>query len=658
MTAIAGIYYWDARAIDEIDLTRLAFRHRLAAPNGSGTVTPAAGVALHAHVLRFDRLSASERQPHVFARQSVLTWDGRLDNRDDLLMSFRRSLGDDRSDVALVAQAYARWGLDCLPRLIGDWSLACWDFARQALVLARDPMGNRPLYYHEMPEGIAWATSLDALADCFDLYSHPDDDYIAGTLTLGAPPELTPFRSTRAVRAGHVVIASRNLRVSVRRYWQFAPDTIKYKDPRNYAERLRELICDAVRVRLRAERTVWAHLSGGWDSSSVVCVANDLLHNGTVEAPGIQPVTLLTSSSAESDERQYVEAVERWCGVSSVKCEFGGYPTFDELLQHRRPFPRIPRLSIESPARDAGDRIILTGSFGDLIMGKTGAWRYSMLEPLYDLDVLQFFRLCFARTQKRRYPLAGTFTHLALAALLPIGVQGRIGLRDSYSERARKLHVSSRDLAKVFGVTPALLARAPRPRVLHGPSVSDFPVAKQALVNALYYMADHVTPQNVDQMPEVWLTSPYVHRPLIEYVLAVPGLALWDPLHARAGMKRALIDVLPPELLSRATKGNPNAVLARAHRDRVADLDAHGLLTGPPTTWRLVARGDLDSASLTHALRDATTSTVPVWSSLLTTCVPIEAWLRAMESHSSCSKSSPHCPDVLDTRLLARAGSA
>ena len=81
--------------------------------------------------------SRTERQPYITPGKNVITWDGRLDNREDLLHQLKDDLASDHTDVALVAAAFDRWGTDCLAMFIGDWGLAIWDPQNKELILAR-----------------------------------------------------------------------------------------------------------------------------------------------------------------------------------------------------------------------------------------------------------------------------------------------------------------------------------------------------------------------------------------------------------------------------------------------------------------------------------------------------------------------------------------
>src|SRR5258708_23797490 len=88
--------------------------------------------------------SRHEAQPHITTCGAVITWDGRLDNRADLIRRLRDVLTIGSTDVEIVAAAYEYWGRDCFAMLIGDWALSIWDANTRSLILAQDPLGTRP----------------------------------------------------------------------------------------------------------------------------------------------------------------------------------------------------------------------------------------------------------------------------------------------------------------------------------------------------------------------------------------------------------------------------------------------------------------------------------------------------------------------------------
>ena len=120
------------------------------------------GTAILYHAFHTSKESRYEKQPHT-SQHGVITWDGRLDNRNDLVSELDRGLSANSTDVEVVAAAFERWGTKCLGKLIGDWALSVWNPDDCSLLLARDPVGIRHLHYIMEKDYIAWSTTLDPL---------------------------------------------------------------------------------------------------------------------------------------------------------------------------------------------------------------------------------------------------------------------------------------------------------------------------------------------------------------------------------------------------------------------------------------------------------------------------------------------------------------
>src|SRR5215813_512268 len=228
----------------------------------------------------------------------VAHWDGRLDNREDLRQRLRDSLRGDTSDASIVRASYERWGINGLVHLIGDWSLVIRDRVNRTTILASDFAGVRPLYYHVQREGVLWSSRIQALVEATKI-SELDEQYLAAFLILNGCPNRTPYKDIYSVPPGHAVCVSSE-ETKICRFWELpVGDVIRYRDERRYEEQLRALFREAVAVRLQTEAPVLAELSGGLDSSSVVCMANQLVRSGEVSARELSTVSYLWKNSLD-----------------------------------------------------------------------------------------------------------------------------------------------------------------------------------------------------------------------------------------------------------------------------------------------------------------------------------------------------------------------
>ena len=256
----------------------------------------------------------------------TLHWDGRLDNREDLILLLKGWLRGDTSNAALALACYERWGTDGFVHLIGDWSLVIHDHATRTTVLASDFAGVRPLYYHVQLGRVHWSNRLQSLVEETGI-DELDAQYVRGFLVHGACPNRTPYRGIYSVPPGHAVCVSPEKK-TIRRFWTLpAGDEIRHRDERRYEEQLRALFREAVAVRLQSESPVLAELSGGLDSSSVVCMAGRLMRSGGVAATRLTGMSYVWRNSLDEP---FIREAESFCGIEGVHISIHEVPLIAE----------------------------------------------------------------------------------------------------------------------------------------------------------------------------------------------------------------------------------------------------------------------------------------------------------------------------------------
>jgi len=300
-------------------------------------------------------------------RTEILSWDGRLDNRDDLLLRLRDSLRGDTSNAALARGAYERWGTSGLVHLIGDWSVVIRDRANAAIILASDFAGVRPLYYHVERGQVLWSSRLQSLVDATEI-DELDEQYVAGFLMFGGCPNHTPYKGIYSVPPGHAVCVSAK-ETTIHRFWSLPNgDVVRYRSERRYEEQLRALFREAVAVRLQTDSPVLAELSGGLDSSSVVCMANHLIRSGAAGASALTGVSYLWRDLLDEP---FIREVESFWGIEGVHISTQDHPLIAQTQAgNSMPEAFAPlRTSVAAAACRLGARVFLTGQNGDLMMG-------------------------------------------------------------------------------------------------------------------------------------------------------------------------------------------------------------------------------------------------------------------------------------------------
>lgn len=231
------------------------------------------------------------------------------------------------SDTEVILAAYRQWGTDCLPRLNGMFALAIWDSVERELFLARDRFGEKPLHYINLPgKTFAFASEIKALHASglvarrvheetllrYKLYDQTD---------MG---EQTFYENVWRLPQGHWLKVRSDGTITKRRYWDLDP-RIRHEDKPEkwYAEKLRELFFDSVRLRLRADVPVGSSLSGGLDSSTTVSVMDKLLPEGAV-----QKTFSARFHDSDKDEGRWIEQITR---VTRVEPHFV-WPDGDQMF--------------------------------------------------------------------------------------------------------------------------------------------------------------------------------------------------------------------------------------------------------------------------------------------------------------------------------------
>src|SRR4051794_1042638 len=182
-----------------------------------------------------------------------------------------------RCDTEVISAAYDEWGFDFPHHFNGQFAIGLWDRRQQRLVLVRDRVGVRPLYYARRPDRLAFASEIKALRALAPVGNALDRRTLGQVFTLWAPlSPRAPLEGVESLPPGSMlVIDQRDGAITQRRWWDWRlagnvdADEPRFEDLDRVAEELQALLIDAVRLRLRADVPVGAYLSGGLDSSII-----------------------------------------------------------------------------------------------------------------------------------------------------------------------------------------------------------------------------------------------------------------------------------------------------------------------------------------------------------------------------------------------------
>jgi asparagine synthase (glutamine-hydrolysing) len=273
MCGIAGKFNFDpTRPIDREHLVAMttAVTHR--GPDADGFYV-GAGIGLGHRRLSIIDLATGD-QPLANEDQTIwVVFNGEIYNFADIRVDLERAGHRFRthSDTEVIVHAYEEWGARAVERFRGMFAFALWDEPRRRLVLVRDRVGIKPLYYSVTASGVTFGSEIKSIVEDPEVPRDWSGEALDAYLALQyVPCPRTMYRDVWKLPPGHVLVAEDG-RVSIRKYWDltFTGDGDVSREE-EYLERLDALVTEAVRLRLLADVPLGAFLSGGIDSSAVV----------------------------------------------------------------------------------------------------------------------------------------------------------------------------------------------------------------------------------------------------------------------------------------------------------------------------------------------------------------------------------------------------
>jgi asparagine synthase (glutamine-hydrolysing) len=546
-----------------------------------------------------------------------ITYNGEIFNYVELRdqLRARGHVFETASDTEVLLAAYAEWGEDALSRLNGMFAFALYDARDRSVLGVRDRFGVKPFHYWSGQGLFAFASEIKALLAHSRVPCRPDETAVSGFLVAGALDESdrTFFADVRSLPGGHAVRVREDGAAVVRRWY-----TLPEPEPApGEAAALRDLLEDAVRVRLRSDVDVGTCLSGGLDSSSIVALTARL--RGP-DAAGAHRSFSIVYPEPGLDESPHIDAVVKATGVHGSRVT----PTAAELERdlpalvrsQDEPFPsasvysqwRVMRL-----AADAGVRVLLDGQGGDEVLG---GYRYHLGPFLAETARTRGWRaarreiaLLHENAQVGRSLLAGLLAYHALP--IPDGIRRRAVTR--YASHRR--------------LDPALLDPDFRRRSGHATSARHRPRAtllaerREGLLRTSLPALLRYEDRN-SMAFSVEARTPFLDFRLVERALALPASDLVRGGWTKAILRDSMAGVLPECVRLRRDKlgfATPEARWLREIAPRVREWLAPGARVGH------VIRPDV-LADWRAGPDDALAARAGLWRVL-----SVELWLRHLE---------------------------
>lgn len=611
MSVQFGKCNFDGKPVDPEDFEEVRPALAPYGPDGEGFICQNNFAVLY-RAFHTTKESSREVQPRMSASGAVITWDGRLDNRKELIELLGRQISSVSTDLEIVATAYDRWGTASFARLIGDWALSIWEAKTESLILARDFVGTRHLYYSVEKDQANWCTILDPLVLFAGHSFKLEEEYIAGWLSFFPATQLTPYVGLHAVPPSSFVRLSRR-KQEVAKYWGFNPaKAIRYRTDLEFEEHFRAVLSESVRRRLRSNSPVLAELSGGIDSSSIVCVADAIIGENPDTAI-VDTVSYYDDSEPNWNELPFLCRVEEKRG--RVGCHIDVSLQNTLIPEYEKDgftgTPKSVGLAAEAASEFRGllannqHRVLLSGTGGDEVLG-------GLPNPMPELSTLlatgNFRTLA---TQIVRWAFATRTTTFSLAfdtvrMFLPVrhksiadGKQPAEWIHPEFITRNWRTLSGYQKRTRVFGPEPAF----------------------QDAMETLDCLRRQLGCSPPSPGPLYETRYPYLDRDFLEYVVAVPREQLVRPNQRRSLMRRALSGIVPAEVLNRRRKGfvaHGPLVALSSDKPRLAEMTKQM----STDAMQIVSRREFLEA-VEKALR---TQEIPIVT--MTRTIRLEYWLR------------------------------
>lgn len=309
-----------------------------------------------------------------------------------------------RTDTEVVLHLFEELGPRCLDQLNGQFAFAIWNSRNRELFLARDRLGVRPLFYTEQQGRLLFGSEVKVLLTQEGVHARPDLQALEEIFVhWSVASDRTVFEGVRELPAGSFLIANER-GVRIERWWEVRfPDSSigdASKDEAAWAGQLEETLQRATEIRLRADVTVGAYLSGGLDSSILSALVHQI-HSGQLRTFSI------AFENPEFDERHYQTAMARALGTDHVALEMRNEDiaqVFPDVIWHcETPLMRTspaPLFLLSRAVRQSGLKVVLTGEGADEFFGgydlfkedrirrfwarqPNSKWRWKLFQRLY-----------------------------------------------------------------------------------------------------------------------------------------------------------------------------------------------------------------------------------------------------------------------------------
>jgi asparagine synthase (glutamine-hydrolysing) len=482
------------------------------------------------------------------------------------------------SDTETIVHLYEEQGEGCFSRLRGMFAIAIWDSPKRTLLLSRDRIGKKPLFYTHDVNRLVFGSELKVLLAADGLSRELDHEALCDYFSFGyIPAPKTIYRAARKIRPGHYLVVKKN---SIREvcYWDISFDASEQKSEKAWIDLLRRELCEATRIRLLSDVPLGAFLSGGIDSSSIVAMMARLQQ---------RPVTTFSIGFEEKDynEAEFARLVARRFHTDHYDeiVHASAVGVLERLVWHYdEPFAdasAVPTYYVSAIAR-RHVTVALGGDGGDETFAGYRRYRLDQFENR--------LRNCLPLALRRAVfgPLGRHYPALAWA---PRVVRGRATFQSlsrtplegyfhsmSYFRPDEKDKLFTRDFQKSLGHYDSLSVF----RDHYDRAETQDLLSKIQYLDIKTYLADDILTKvdRASMAVSLEVRAPLLDHRLMETAARIPSCLKLNGGSGKYIFKKAVADLLPASVIERKKQGFAIPV-AQWFRGELRELAQHSLFS-------------------------------------------------------------------------------
>ncbi|MFX0195743.1 MAG: asparagine synthase (glutamine-hydrolyzing) [Candidatus Hodarchaeota archaeon] len=411
MCGICGVYYFSGKHVElqEIVEMRDVMSHR--GPDDEGMYIRN-NLGLGHRRLSIIDLSSGARQPMANEDKSIwLIFNGEIYNYVELAHELKSKghIFRSRSDTEIILHAYEEYQEQCNNFFNGMWAFAIWDSKKKHLFCSRDRFGIKPFYYYLDKDRFVFASEIKSILKAISWNTQPNETKIFEFLAFSTldTDDATMFKGIKQLPAGHFLSIKCD-KVEIRQYWSLNQKEEWYRELSDHqvAHELKSLFEDSVRVRLRSDVPVASLLSGGIDSTSIVCIVSRLL--GAESGKNNHETFSASYDDSRWDETEFIDTAVKFSGVRNTKIIVKSLDIPETLNQiiwfHDEPFvlgSTFVEFLIFREIKKYGAKVVLNGQGADEIFAGYNRFKGPFLTSLLKALELERFAAEFIGYYKK-----------------------------------------------------------------------------------------------------------------------------------------------------------------------------------------------------------------------------------------------------------------